>query len=164
MNKVIVAKNKFGMDGNTVLKPDESFRKPKYEELEKSRIQIEHRKKMKDMKKKKGVLKNILLGFIVGVTIIARYCIIYNYQHTASKTKAELEMVSKENDAYSVELIKFRNISYIEQIATTKLHMVKPTISDIQYLDLSKNNLGTKEELQANESKNIIAKIKKIIF
>ncbi|WP_291634690.1 hypothetical protein [Clostridium sp.] len=161
---MIVAKNKYRMDGNTVLKPDESIRKPNYEELEKSRIQIEHRKKMKDMKKKKGVLTNILLGFVVGVIIISRYCMIYNYQDMTSKTKAELEMVSKENDAYSVELIKFRNISYIEKIATTKLQMVKPTISDIQYLDLSKNNLGTKEELQVNKSKEIMAKIKKMIF
>ncbi len=39
MNKVIVEKNKFEMDGNTVLAPDESFRKRKYEDLEKSRKQ-----------------------------------------------------------------------------------------------------------------------------
>ncbi len=154
----------FEINGNTVLAPDESFKKPKYEDLEKSRKQIEHSKKLKDIKKKKNVLKNILLGFIIGVTIIARYCMIYNYQRAISKAKAETEVLVKENDAYKVELIKFRNISYIEQVATTELHMVKPMISDIQYCNLSKNNLETKEDSGVKISKNIINKIKNIIF
>ena len=164
MNKVIVEKNKFEINGNTVLAPDESFRKPKYEDLEKSRKQINHSKRLKDMKKKKSVLANILLGFIIGITIIARYSMIYNYQDNISKAKAEIEMLNKENDAYRVELIKFRNISYIEEIATTKLHMVKPMISDIQYCNLSKNNLEAKEDVEVKISKDIINKIKDIIF
>lgn len=164
MNKVIVAKNKFVMDGNTVLAPDESFRKQKYDGLEESRKKAEQSKKRKDIKKKQSVLIYILLGFVVGVTIIARYCMIYNYQDTASKAKAELGIINKENDAYRVELIGFRNISYIEKMATTKLNMVKPRISDIQYLDLNKNNLQIKKELQVKKSTVIINKIKKIIF
>ena len=164
MNKVIVEKNNFEINGNTVLAPDESFKKRKYEDLEKSRKQIEHSKKLKDMKKKKSVLKNIFLGFIIGMTIIARYCMIYSYQDEITKTKAKIETLSKENDTYKVELIKFRNIGYIEEIATTKLHMVKPRISDIQYCNLSKNNLDTKEKLEVKTSNNIINKIKNIIF
>lgn len=164
MNKVIVEKNKFEINGNTVLAPDESFSKRKYEDLEKSRKQTEYRKRLKDMRKKKSVLTNILLGFVIGVAIIARYCMIYNYQDTISKSKAEIEMLSKENDSYKVELIKFRNISYIEEIATTKLHMVKPRISDIQYCNLSKNNLETKENSEVKISNNIINKLKNIIF
>ncbi len=116
------------------------------------------------MKKKKSVLTNIFLGFVIGVIIIARYCMIYNYQDATSKAKAEIEMLSKENDAYKVELIKFRNISYIEKTATEKLHMVKPRISDIQYCNLSKNNLGTNENSEVKISNDIINKIKNIIF
>ena len=164
MNKVIVEKNNFEINGNTVLAPDEHFKKRKYEDLEKSRKQIQHSKKLKDMKKKKGVLKNIFLGFIIGMTIIARYCMIYGYQDEITKTKAKIEALSKENDTYKVELIKFRNIGYIEEIATTKLHMVKPRISDIQYCNLSKNNLDTKEKLEVKTSHNIINKITNIIF
>lgn len=164
VNKVIVAKNMFEIDGNTVLSPEESFRKQKYEGLEESRKKAEQSKKQKDIKKKKSVLFHILLGFVVGVTIIARYCMIYNYQDTASKAKAEIGILNKENDAYKVELIKFRNISYVEKMATTKLNMVKPRISDIQYMDLSKNNLQIKKELQVNKSTEIINKIKNIIF
>ena len=152
------------MDGNTVLAPDKSFEKRKCEDLEKSRKQTERSKKLNDMKKKKSVLTNILLGFVIGMTIIARYCMIYNYQDTASKAKVEMETLSRENDAYKVELIKFRNISYIEKTATTKLHMVKPRISDIQYLNLNKNNLKTTEDLEAKSSNNIISKIKNIVF
>lgn len=164
MNKVIVEKNNFEINGNTVLAPDESFKKRKYEDLDKSRKQIQHSKKVRDLKKKKNVLTNILIGFIIGMTIIARYCMIYNYQDEISKSKAEIEALNKENDTYRVELIKFRNISYIEEIATTKLHMVKPRISDIQYCDLNKNNLKSKENSDVKISKNIINKIKNIIF
>ena len=164
VNKVIVEKNKFEMDGNTVLAPDESIKKRKYEDLEKSRKQTNQSKKLKDIKKKKSVLTNIFLVFVIGIIIIARYCMIYNYQDTTSKAKAEIEILSKENDAYKVELIKFRNISYIEKTATEKLHMVKPRISDIQYCNLSKNNLGTKENLEVKVSNDIVNKIKNIIF
>jgi len=146
VNKVIVEKNKFQMDGNTVLVPDEPFKKRRYEDLEKSRARVVDSRKLRDMKKKKSVLTNIGIGFVIGMIIIARYCMIYNYQEANSKAKAEIDLLSKENDSYAVDLIKFRNIGYIEETATTKLHMVKPKVSDIQYLDLSKNNLEIKED------------------
>ena len=164
MNKVIIEKNKFQVHGNTVLAPDESFRKQKYEDLEKSRKQIKDAKNQRDIKKKKSILMNILLGFVIGVTIIARYSMIYNIQDATSKTRDEIAALNKENDAYKVQLIKFRNISYIEKIATEQLHMVKPRISDIQYCNLSKDNLNTKEQVEMKISNNIINKIKDIVF
>ncbi|MGH4120072.1 hypothetical protein [Clostridium sp.] len=161
---MIVAKNTFQVDGNTVLSPDESFRKKRYDDLEKSRKQAEQAKKQKDIKYKQSVLKNILLVFVIGVTIITRYCMIYSYQDVASKTKAKLEIVNKENSGYKVQLIKFRNINYIEEVALGRLNMVKPQISDIEYMNLSKNNLGVKSELQVKKKTMILDKIKDIIF
>ncbi|MBZ9688049.1 cell division protein FtsL [Clostridium estertheticum] len=161
---MIVEKNKFGMDGNTVLAPENGIQKRKYEELEKSRQQTNQSKKLKDIKKKKNALTNIFLVFIIGVVIIARYCMIYNYQDTTSKAKAQIDVLSKENDAYKVQLLKFRNISYIEKTATEKLHMVKPRISDVQYCNLSKNNLGTTENSKIKVSNEIVNKIKNFIF
>jgi cell division protein FtsL len=164
VNKVIVEKNKFGMDGNTVLAPDNGIQKRRYEELEKSRQQTNQSKKLKDIKKKKSVLLNIFLVFVVGVVIIARYCMIYNYQGATSKAKAQISVISKENDAYKVQLIKFRNISYIEKTATDKLHMVKPRISDVQYCNLTKNNLAAMENPEIKVSNEIVNKIKNFIF
>jgi hypothetical protein len=164
VNKVIVEKNTFQLNGNTVLSPEESFRKGRYEDLEKSRKQTESSKRLKELKHKQSVLKNILLVFIIGVTIISRYCMIYNYQNITSKARAEIELLGKENDSYKVDLIKFKNISYIQKAATEKLHMVKPKISDIQYVNLSKNNLQVKEELQVKKSTVLLKKIKNIIF
>jgi cell division protein FtsB len=164
VNKVIIEKNKFEILGNTVLAPEESFRKRKYEDLEKSREQTKQSKRLRNMKKKKSILINIFLGFVIGVTIIARYSMIYNYQNTTFKAKTEIEVLTKENDAFKVQLIKFKNISYIEEIATEKLHMVNPRISDIEYCNLSKNNLETKENSEVKISKNIINKIKSFIF
>ncbi len=163
VNKVIVEKNKFGMDGNTVLAPEHT-KKRKYEELEKSRKQTNQSKKLKDIKNKKKVLMNIFWFFIIGVAIIARYCMIFSLQDTTSKTKAEIETLSKENDSYRVQLIKFRNISYIEKTATEKLHMIKPRISDVQYCNLSKNNLKTTENIEVKVSNEVVNKIKKFIF
>jgi hypothetical protein len=165
VNKVIIEKDKFVVDGNTVLAPEEQqIKRRKYEDLEKSRQQINKSKKIKDIKKKKSVITNIFLGFVIGVVIIARYCMIYNYQDTTAKTKAQIEVLNKVNDGYKVQLIKFKNISYIEKVATENLHMVKPRISDIQYYDLSKNNLPTTEKLQLKVSNDIINKIKSFIF
>ena len=161
VNKVIIEKNKFEVYGNTVLAP-EPIIKRKYEED--SRKQAERSKKLKEIKYKKSVLKNILLVFVIGVIIIARYCMIYNYQGENAKAKAQIDLVSKENDAYEVELIKFRNISYVEKTATTKLHMVKPSISEIEYFNLSKDNLSTNEESKVRVSSEVVSKIKNIIF
>ena len=158
VNKVIVAKKEFEVYGNTVLEPQE------YEELEKSRKQANRSRRQNDIKKKKGILTNILIGFVIGMVVIARYCMIYSYQQTSSKTKAEIEVLSKENDAYQVDLIKFRNISYIEKTATTKLHMVKPKVSDIQYFNLSKNNLGTNDNSKIRISNTVVNTIKNVMF
>ena len=97
MNKVIIEKNKFQVHGNTVLAPDESYKKQKYEDLEKSRKQINDAKNKRDVKKKKSVLINILLVFVIGITIIARYSMIYNIQDTTSKTRDEIAALSKDN-------------------------------------------------------------------
>ncbi|MBU3142278.1 hypothetical protein [Clostridium sp. CF012] len=161
---MIVEKNKFGMDGNTVLAPEHGIQKRKYEDLEKSRQQTNQGKKLKDIKKKKNILTNIFLVFVIGIIIIARYCMIYNYQNTTTKAKAQIEVLSKENDAYKIQLIKFRNISYIEKTATEKLHMVKPRISDVQYCNLSKNNLGSVQNVEVKVSNEIVNKIKNFIF
>ncbi|MBU3176377.1 hypothetical protein KPL47_08325 [Clostridium estertheticum] len=164
MNKVIVAKKEFEMFGNTVLAPQEPITKRKYEDLEKSRRQANQSKRQKDIKNKKRVLVNIFIGFVIGMVIIARYCMIYSYQQASSKAKAQIDTISKQNDAYEVDLIKFRNISYIEKTATTKLHMVKPKISDIQYFNLSKNNLGANDNSKIRISNNVVNKIKDIMF
>ncbi|MBW9151911.1 hypothetical protein [Clostridium estertheticum] len=164
MNKVIVAKKEFEVFGNTVLAPQEPITKRKYEDLEKSRRQAKQSKRQKDIKKKKRVLFNIFIGFAIGMVIIARYCMIYSYQQASSKAKAQIDTISKQNDAYEVDLIKFRNISFIEKTATTKLHMVKPKISDIQYFNLSKNNLETNDDSKVKISNNVVNKIKDIMF
>ncbi len=158
VNKVIVAKKEFEVYGNTVLEPQE------YEELEKSRKQANQSKRQNDIKKKKGILTNILIGFVIGMVVIARYCMIYSYQQASSKAKAQIEVLSKENDAYQVDLIKFKNISYIEKTATTKLHMVKPSASDIKYFNLSKNNLGTNDNSKIRISNTVVNKIKNVMF
>lgn len=164
VNKMIVAKNKFQMDGNNVLAPEEPFRERRYEELEKTRKQVNKSKRQKEMKKKKSVLTNIFIAFIVGMVIIARYCMIYSYQEANIKAKTEIDALGKENDAYEVNLIKFRNISYIEETATKKLHMVKPKIGDVQYLNLSKNNIVTNDVSKVRISNDVLNKIKNVIF
>lgn len=164
VNKVIVAKKEFEVFGNTVLAPQEQITKRKYEDLEKSQRQARQSKRQKDIKKKKRVLFNIFIGFVIGMVIIARYCMIYSYQQASSKAKAQIDTISKQNDAYEVDLIKFRNISYIEKTATTKLHMVKPKVSDIQYFNLSKNNLEANDDSKVRISNNVVNKIKDFMF
>ena len=164
VNKVIVAKKEIEIYGNTVLAPQEPLTKRKYEDFEKSRKQANQSRRQKDIKKKKGVLINIFIVFAIGMIVIARYCMIYSYQEANAKAKDEIEVLSKQNDAYAVNLIKFRNITYIEKTATTKLHMVKPKVSEIQYFNLSKNNLKTNDNSKIRISNTVINKIKDVMF
>jgi len=164
VNKVIIEKNKFRVDGNTVLAPYEPLKKHKYEDLEESRKRVNQNKKQKDIKKKKGVIINIFLILVIGIIIVARYSMIYHYQDASTKAIASIDALTKENDAYEVELIKFRNISYVEKTATEKLHMVKPRISEIEYLDLSKNNLETSGNSGVRVKSDVVNIIKNIIF
>lgn len=156
------------INGNTVLAPEYvPSRRHKNEEDEK--LKRERKQKLINernikVKKKTRTLKNIGIVFVLGVTLIGRYCAIYNMQKNLSEVKTQISTLNKENENLRVELVKFNNMVYIEDIAVNKLHMVRPEKSLAIHLNLSKDNF--EDTLSENDIKHesLLQKIKNILF
>ncbi len=104
----------------------------------------------KAFKKKFKTLGNIIIAFIIGVTLVARYGILYSMQKDLSNINSHISEVEKENENLKVELVHYNNLSNIEKVAGQNLKMVPPDKDSAIYTDLSYNNF------KAENSKNHI--------
>jgi cell division protein FtsL len=167
VNKVIVVNENSVIRGNTVLKPE--YNPYDNEQEEKSK---ERRKKIKQNKQiskraqnKVKVMRNIALTFVVGLTLVARYCIIYNMQMELNSVKSDINAVNRDNENLKVELVKYNNLQFIEDAATNKLHMIVPDKSSAVYANLSKEVIQSSEKKkEIIEQQSIWSKLKKILF
>jgi len=154
-----VLNGKIMIDGNTVLAPNYV----PYRESEHER-QVKRNKAInKNINKKVVVMRNIMIAFIVGITLVGRYCIIYNLQSELNTTKQNIVALNKENENLKVELVKYNNIQYIEDAAINKLGMVTPDRNDAIYADISKETIITAEG-ESNEGKNAVNVLAEKIF
>ncbi len=147
------------IDGNTVLAPNYV----PYRESERERQVKRNKAKNKNFNKKVVVMRNIMIAFIVGITLVGRYCIIYNLQSELNTTKQNIVALNKENENLKVELVKYNNIQYIEEAAINKLGMVTPDRNDAIYADISKETIITAES-ESNEGKNAVNVLAEKIF
>ena len=154
---------KMMIDGNTVLAPNyEPYRESEHERQVK-RNKARNKARNKDINKKVVIMRNIMIAFIVGITLIGRYCIIYNLQSELNTTKQNIAALNKENENLKVELVKYNNIQYIEDAAINKFGMVTPDRNDAIYADISKETIITAES-ESNEGKNAVNVLAEKIF
>ncbi len=73
-----------------------------------------------------GYLMIVLLAFVIGIVIAARYTQLSVAGYGLNKINKELTLLQKENQQLSVELNHLKSLERIEEIATTKLGMVPP--------------------------------------
>lgn len=154
-----VLNGKIMIDGNTALAPNYV----PYRESERERQVKRNKAKNKNFNKKVVVMRNIMIAFIVGITLVGRYCIIYNLQSELNTTKQNIVALNKENENLKVELVKYNNIQYIEEAAINKLGMVTPDRNDAIYADISKETIITAEG-ESNEGKNAVNVLAEKIF
>jgi len=140
---------KFGISGNTVLAPNYE----PYRESEQRRQVKKNRINKKNINKKIIVMRNIMIAFIVGITLVGRYCILYNLQSELNTTRQNIAALNKENENLKVDLVKYNNIQYIEDVAVNKLGMVTPDRNHAIYANISKNSIITAES-KNSESNN----------
>jgi len=150
---------KFVINGNTVLAPNYM----PYRESEQKRQVRKNSSNKKNIHKKIIVIRNIMIAFIVGITLVGRYCIIYNLQSELNTTKQNISALNKENENLKVDLVKYNNIQYIEDVAVNKLGMVTPDRNDAIYADVSKKTIITAES-KSNEGKNAVTAVAGKIF
>lgn len=149
----------FVINGNTVLAPNYE----PYRESEQKRQVRKNRSSKNNINKKIIVIRNIMIAFIVGITLVGRYCIIYNLQSELNTTKQNIAALNKENENLKVDLVKYNNIQYIEDVAVNKLGMVTPDRNDAIYADVSKKTIISAES-KSNEGKNAVNALAEKIF
>lgn len=164
---MIVVNEESFIQGNTVLQPEyKPYRDNGSYEEDKKRKLNKKRKVKTRLKNKVKVIRNIALTFIVGLVLVGRYCVIYNMQMELNSLKSNINEINRENENLKVELVKYNNLQYIEDIATNKLKMLPPDKGAAVYTDLDKENIKIieKKEKDKVEKQNIWNKLTKILF
>jgi cell division protein FtsL len=131
------------------------------EKLKKEHIKIN---KQKSVNKKAKILRNIIFCFIIGITVIYRYSIIYNIEKDILDVKSEISTVNSENENLKIGLLKYSNIKEIENNAVKNLNMFPKNESNIVYIDLEKNNFKSFSEEEVKENEGIVERLKKILY
>lgn len=151
------------VNGNTALKPEFEDYKEKFNNNRKLQNQ-----KIRDkrLKLKLAVVRNIIIAFLIGISIIGRYGIVYNMQGNINKLNNNIKEIIVENDDLNIKLATLSNLSTLEDVSTKKLAMVREDSNQIVYSDLTKNNFKiNKIILSSDKAKDsIIVKIKNLLF
>lgn len=166
---MIVTNKNNPTNGNNALAPEylpsTGADKKRYEELERSKKDHLKIAKEKRTKSKAKVLRNIVVGFIVAITLVYRYCYIYNIEQDITVTKNDISKIKAENENLRIGLLKYNNIETIEKISEEKLSMIPKSRTNVLYIDLEKNNF--KDTVKTNTEKkgeSIIDRIKNSLF
>ncbi|WP_125152212.1 septum formation initiator family protein [Clostridium rectalis] len=154
---MIVSGNEEYIRGNTALAPQVEPEIKKEKSKKKQNRSKILKKKNKSIQKKAKTIKSISIAFIIGVALLSRYSYIYNMQQNLNNINKGITKLNKNNENLKVELVKYNNIQYIEDIATKKLKMTKPSKNSIVYCDLNK-------EVFKNQQKSDVKKTEENIF
>jgi len=164
---VIVVNENSVIRGNTVLKPgynpyeDNQFER----EEERKRKLKQNKQRNRRVNRKVKVLRNIVVTFIVGLTLVGRYCIIYDMQREFNSVESSINVINKENENLKVDLVKYNNLQLIEETATNKLKMVKPDKSGAVYTNLSKEVIQSREKKKEIEvQQNFWNRLRNMLF
>ncbi|MGL4730982.1 MAG: septum formation initiator family protein [Clostridium sp.] len=164
---MVVEKDKTITNGSNALKTNVAIERKKTEKqksLNKKKVD-----KQKILKQRLKFIRNVACSFAVGVFILSRYSAIYNSQMEINKLKDDIYKVKAENESMKVQLIKFNNLSYIENIAINELGMKKPEASKALYMNLTTNDNNATSNDGSNASsksfaKNFLEKLKNLLF
>lgn len=128
--------------GTTALNPkrnyEEEKRRQERENIEKQRKEQQR----KEREAKKNVVKNILqvasITLVLGVLTIARDGKVYKLQNELSTVKDDVKLMTAENEALRVNLLKFASIGEIK-IAASEAGMKAPQKDDIITINIDKD-------------------------
>lgn len=162
---MIVVNEESFINGSTALKPEYMPTETPVEREKKKKKRGHNKNKKLRLKNKLKIMRNIAITFIVGLTLVARYSMIYDMQRELNSIKVNINETNKENENLKVELVKYNNLKYIEDNATNKLHMIQPDKGTVIYTDLDKKVVKKTEKKNDNEiQQNIWNKLKKVLF
>ncbi|GAA0115888.1 septum formation initiator family protein [Clostridium senegalense] len=163
---MVVEKDKTIVNGSNALKTTVAVERKKVEKQKRTGVKVD---KQKIIRKRLGFIRNVACSFVVGVFILSRYSTIYNTQIQINDKKDEISKLKADNESIKVQLIKFNNLAYIEDVAVNKLDMKKPEASKALYMDLESKEVSPKndnanKDLSDSSTKKIFEKLKKLLF
>lgn len=109
----------------------------------------------KSIAKKQKVKRKIVLGtiaFMTALTIVYRYAMINNMNMENITLKKELETLNNSNSQLQLLAEQSINLSYVEEYAKENLGLQKPQNYQIEYINVSKQDLIDNNVI--NENKN----------
>lgn len=166
---VMMGKQKI-VNGNTVLvpqyEPSSPAEKERYEKLKKAKRESLGHRRYKRNKRKAKTLLNITLAFVIGISFVWRYSVMYNTQKNLNDTKTQINNLSIENENIKVNLLKNSNVGMVEATAISKLKMVYPEKNHVVKCNLEKQNFEKQvpSKNSSSKSEGFIAKIKSMFF
>ncbi|MPQ43686.1 cell division protein FtsL [Clostridium tarantellae] len=125
-------------NGNTVLDPNRKGSDPKRKKKVKKNRELEKRKRyrLREKKIRKNIIQIVALVALVGTITITRDMKVYKTQKDLANINKEIKVMTSENEALEVELLKTSALGNIEATAKTKLNMTLPTKENM--IDISK--------------------------
>ena len=164
---MVIENKKDAVSGNTALAsqvnplPSKRVKNPTKQSPNKEELRKIKKQKVLKFLKLNGI---IVTAGVLGIVIVFRYSIIYSNQKEIIDLQEEIQTLKEENEDLSVKLLKFNNISYIEEVATKELKMVEPKSTNAIYC-----NINAIEEIatsSTNEEKgdSLLSKIKNLLF
>lgn len=167
---MIISEKENYFNGNTVLVPEyipsSPQKREELEKLEKARKKNRENKIKKRIKYKFNVILNTSIIFIIGITLIYRYSVIYDMQKKINIINTEISTINKQNENLKIQLIKVSSIQEIEKVALEKLHMISPDKNHVIYSDLSKKNFIEEATKNNNlvEKESVVNKLLNLLF
>ena len=90
--------------------------------------------------------------FIIAGILVYRYVLINELNMTANKLKSEYNNIVAENQAIQSEIDSAIDLKKLQEIATTRLGMVRPDSDQVFYVETESSNYG--EKVDKKKSKN----------
>lgn len=136
----------------------------KYKELEDFKREHSKRKRKEQRALRVRVYASIALTFTMGYSVVHRYSAINKLEKSIIETRAQINNVNAVNEDLRIELLKYKNIAFIEDYAVNDLNMAYPTSETRVFADLSRDNFIDAPEDNLNVEKSFIDKIKSIFI
>jgi cell division protein FtsL len=154
--------------GNTVLAPQGSAlpkeKVKKQEEVKRKQKQEQQQQQQERLFRALKFAGTLATGFALAFTILFRYSTIYTTQKELIEVNNNIYKLSEENEALKVQLFKYNNISYIEEVATKELKMINPIAGNAVYCNLKSIELPLEEKKAESTSIALFKKIKSFLF
>lgn len=136
----------------------------KHKELEDLRREHLKRKRKEQLALKARVVGSIALTFMIGYGIVYRYSFINRLEKNIIETKIQISSINESNEDLRIQLLKYKNISFIEDYGVNELNMIAPNFDTRAFTDLNKDNFINTTEDNINVEGSFIHKLKSIFY